>query len=473
LFLLLAVGCAQQEAPAAPYKPEAIRVYPAALTLVPGVQEQLTASVLPAVANTPLLHWSSSNAAVATVADGWVDALSPGAATITVSCMGVSATVHVEVVQAGEDGDMATLYSASLNGAPAPAILVNGVGAYTAEGLRITSAANVAKLDKFYALAERMAQYRVRLSADARAVFRSSDGGFVATVDVPNRRISIATNPVAEATADFLQGDRELLVEIYHIYQQAKVRVVDVLSGEEAKIVAVHDGVGGVGAGVVNPGGFNVGMQYDHYCFGLAAGASMLVKQVAVYALKGKVKLLLYGDSVTQPEGYFPTVDFPKAWTQCIISRLNGNAMSSGRGGAIIDTVQKYIKNELPYIRAEYVMVTIGTNGGNTEANLSELVEYIKARGAIPILNNIPCNEHGTQVAANALIDQVRRKYNLHGCRFDLATSLHGNGLEVDTSTMYWENYTNGWGDYYHHPNAKGGQLMFEQTLQDVPEIYE
>jgi hypothetical protein len=117
-------------------------------------------------------------------------------------------------------------------------------------------------------------------------------------------------------------------------------------------------------------------------------------------------------------------------------------------------------------------MVTIGTNGGNTEANLSELVEYIKAQGATPILNNIPCNESGTQVAVNAVIDRVRRKYNLHGCRFDLATSVHGDGQQVDQTTMYWENYTNGWGEVYHHPNEKGGRQMFEQSLRDVPEVY-
>ena len=355
----------------------------------------------------------------------------------------------------------------------APDLLLNGMGQYTAEGLHITGKTNVVKLNRFYALAERMAQYRVNFSTDARAVFRSSDNGFIVYVDVPNKRISIATMPATEKTVNFLQGGRDYLIEVYHIYQQAKIRIVDVLTGAEAEIIATHNGVGGYGAGAVNPNGFNVGMQYDYYCFGLHSGTSMLVKQMTVYALKGKVKLLIYGDSITQPEGYFPTADFTNAWTQRIISRLNGDAMSSGRGGAIIDTVLKYIQNELPFIKAEYVMVTIGTNGSNTEAKLSRLVEYIRAQGAIPILNNIPCNESGTQVGNNALIDNVRRKYGIKGCWFDLATALNGDSREVDKSLMYWENYTNGWGEIYHHPNEKGGQKMFERTLMDVPEIYE
>lgn len=287
---------------------------------------------------------------------------------------------------------------------------------------------------------------------------------------MPNRRISIATSPVTEKTVDFLQGDREYIVEIYHVYQQAKVRIVDAQTGEEAEITAVHDGQGGIGKGALQAG-FRVGMQWDHYCFGLENGTSMLVRQMIIYSLKGSVKLLIYGDSITQPEGYFPTADFPNAWTQRIISRLNGNAMSSGRDGRTIATVLEYIKNELLFVKAEYVMVTIGTNGGNTAANLSELVEYIQSQGAIPILNNIPCNESGTQISVNQVIRQVRQKYGIKGCLFDLVTSLNGDGQEVDKTTMYWENY--GWGEIYHHPNPKGGQQMFERSLADVPELYD
>ena len=148
--------------------------------------------------------------------------------------------------------------------------------------------------------------------------------------------------------------------------------------------------------------------------------------------------------------------------------------MSSGRGGGTILTVLDYIKNELPFIEAKYVMVTVGTNGSNTEANLTEVVNYIKSQGAIPILNNIPCNESGTQIENNALIEKVRSKLGIKGCRFDLATSLAGDGEEVDKSMMFWEDYSGSYGwQIYHHPNGKGGQMMFERTFIDIPEIYE
>ncbi len=472
LFALSATGCEKNNL-SEEYSLKSIHVNKTSLLLKVGDHEQLTAAAVPTIAHSPAFQWKSSNNAVATVAGGLVEAVAVGEATITVNYQDVSTVMSVKVEAAGPV-DKGVLYDKTLNSSSSiPELLLNGVGQYTNEGLNITGKGNVARLNKFYALAERMVQYRVKLSADAKAIFKSSEGDFNAYVDVPNKRISIATSPTTEKAVNFLKGDREYVIEIYHIYQQAKLRIIDVQTKEEVVISATHDGQGGCGAGALQAG-FGVGMQWDYYCFGLASGSSMLVEQITVYALKNRVKLLIYGDSITQPEGYYPSKDFPQAWTQLVITKLNGDAMSSGRGGGTISMVLDYIKNELPYIKAKYVMVTIGTNGGNTEANLSELVNYIKEQGAIPILNNTPSNESGTQVENNKLIDQVRRKIGIKGCKFDLATSVNGDGKEVDKTMMYWEDYSTSYGwQIYHHPNPKGGLKMFERTLIDVPEIYE
>ena len=367
----------------------------------------------------------------------------------------------------------AVLYDAKLDKKhPAADLVLNDAGAYSEKGLELTKAGAIVKLDRFYSLAERKVKYLIRPSSDAKAVFQSSTGDFKVYVDVPGKRISIETSPAIVAAVPFLEGDRNYCVEIYHVYQQSIVRISDVASKKSVEISATNDGQGGVGKGSLQKG-FPVGMQWDHYCFGLTEGTSLLVKRITVSALKQSVKLLIYGDSITQPEGYFPTKDFQYSWTQRIISRLGGNAMSSGRGGGNIIMLRDYIKNELPFIKAEYVMVTIGTNGGNTEENLSELVEYIRSQGAVPILDNIPCNESGTQIECNRVIEKVREKYGIRGCRFDVPTSLKGDGQQVDKPLMFWEDYTGSYGwQVYHHPNSKGGQKMFEQTLIDIPEIY-
>lgn len=381
--------------------------------------------------------------------------------------------IHIKTKSANKDRK-AVLYDKKLiNIKCVPELQLNNVAQYNEEGLYITSTDNVVKLDKFYALGERMVRYHIKPASDTKAIFKSSEGDFNVYIDIPGRRITIGTNPITEKTVPFLRGDREFIIEIYHIYQQAKVRIIDKKNNKAVEVIVTNDGQGGVGKGALQEG-FNVGMQWDHYCFGLISGSSMLVKQITVYALKDKVKMLIYGDSITQPEGYFPTGDFSQSWTQMIISKLNGSAMSSGRGGGNIDMLLNYIKNELPYIESEYVMITIGTNGGNTEENLSELIRYIKEQGSIPILNNIPCNESATQINDNQLIERVREKFGINGCKFDLPTSLNADGQEVDKSQMYWEDYTGSWGwQIYHHPNEKGSKNMFERTLIDIPEIYE
>jgi len=352
-----------------------------------------------------------------------------------------------------------------------PELLTEGTDARLAgDGLRMTTAGTLVKLNYYYALAERVIRYQVRFSADAVGVFQSDKGDFKAFVDIAGQRISIGTDPVTEKKVDFLDANHDYLVEVHRDYQTSKLRVIDLFTGDVAEVAATMNGTGGCGSGTIGTG-FLVGRQYDFYCFGLTKGTELLVKQICVLAKESDLTLLIYGDSITEPEGYFPTADFPQSWTQLIMDHLSGKAMSSGRGGTTIHELLERIKNELPYVHAKYVMVTIGTNGGNTEENLSELVEYIRSQGSVPILNNIPSNESGTQIPANELIEKVRQKYGIKGCKFDWATSLNHDGQEVDTTTMYFEDYD--WGKIYHHPNVKGSLQMYTRTLVDVPEIYE
>ncbi len=357
-------------------------------------------------------------------------------------------------------------------GQPCPELLIDAKvsSEYTAEGLLLTGNEGFVRLDKYYSLGERMIRYHVKLSGDATAIFQSDTGDFKVRVNMTDQTLSVATNPAVWKKVDFLNVDHEYLIEIYHEYQKNVVQIIDVYTGDAEQIVLVNDGAGGHGVGVVNSG-FYVGAQHDYYCFGLEGGSSLLVKQISVIAGACDLTLLMYGDSITEGEGYYPTKDFPTVWTQLIMNAVKGKALGSGRGGCQIAQVLERIKNELPYVKAKYVMVTIGTNGGNTEDNLSQLVEYIVAQGSIPILNNIPANESGSHIAANEMIAKVREKYNIKGCKFDLATSLLHDGKEVDKSTMYHEDYS--FGQIYHHPNVKGSRLMYVRSLIDVPEIYE
>ena len=490
LPLLLSCGCGKQGEIG--YKIESISVSPNSLEMMVGDKATIKAYPKPSVANALSFAWETSDAAVATVSDGLVEAVGVGEAVISVSYQGVGAQVPVTVTGRPEpepepepepqEFSPATMFDenpSSVN--RIEALETAGVASYQEDGLLVNKTGGIVKLNRFYALAERAVRYRIRPSADAVCLFRSSEGDFQAYVDVPSKKMYMGTTPAVTGEVPFLEGGKEYDVEITHIYQQQIVRITDVADGQTAEISAVNDGEGGCGQGKIHDG-FYVGPGWDHYCFGLQKGSTMLVSRITVESLKDKVRLLIYGDSITQPEAYYPTADFPEAYTQLLMTRLGGSAMSSGRGGGTINTILEYLPHELPFIQADYVMVTVGANGGNTEANLTQLIEFISSCGSIPVLNNMPCNESGTQnddaFGGNPLIRRVRAKQGVKGAELDKATSLAGDGKQVDKSMMYWEDYTGypapmtGW-QIYHHPNPKGGRAIYEQILLDLPEIFE
>jgi len=163
--------------------------------------------------------------------------------------------INVVKLEAADSVCAGVLYDKILGSSnPVLDVKVNGAGQFTTEGLDITTKGAFAELNKFYALSERKVRYRVVFSGDAKAVFRSSEGDFCATIDIPGKRISLATVPVTEKTVSFLSGNREYRVEISHIYQQAGLSIIDVETGDEAVITAVHDGQRDMAQELCKPG---------------------------------------------------------------------------------------------------------------------------------------------------------------------------------------------------------------------------
>ena len=191
-----------------------------------------------------------------------------------------------------------------------------------------------------------------------------------------------------------------------------------------------------------------------------------------VVTSSSNIQCLLYGDSITELS-YYPANVKDKDWVQLLKANAQGKVISSGRGSKSIAEVLLRIKNELPFIKARFVMITLGTNGGVTEDNLSELIEYIISCGSVPILNHIPCNINSggisNHTSVNAIVDLVRNKYNITGVNFDVATSENLDGLVVDKNKMWWEDYGGSVGSVYHHPNVVGSLAMFNQILIDTP----
>lgn len=381
---------------------------------------------------------------------------------------------QTEPVQPAQSQPTCVLYHELLDTGHQPADLLfeGGVSAaYEADGLHVKAGQGQVRLDRYYSLGRRTVRYVARFSADAVAEFFTVPSAVPFRIDMASKRIVVGCNPEAWKRVEWLTPDTDYLVEVEHDYGTNSCRITSLADGQSESIVLTTDGSGGSYAGALQSA-FYAGTMWDYYAFAARQG-TMTVSRMSVIAGACDLTVLIYGDSITDPEDYYPASQLPESWTQLVMSHVQGRALSSGRSGTNVPEIMLRIRNELPYVKAKYVMVTIGTNGGNTAENLSELVEYILAQGSIPILNNVPCNESGTQVGINALLETIRQKYGLNGCRFDLATSLAGDGQEVDKSMMFFENLRDVIGtDIYHHPNVKGARQMYIRTLIDVPEIY-
>ncbi|MDP9954702.1 hypothetical protein J2X97_000339 [Epilithonimonas hungarica] len=364
-----------------------------------------------------------------------------------------------------------------------PDIIDNGGGSYTIDGWVATTPGSTSRitLNRYYSLSERTFICRFVSNNTSQVNFGtvnaiggdSSPDNYV--VDFVNKLVKYKVNgSYFSQSAGFLNGNNENQVEITRSYNNVTFKVTDLLTGESERISREMDGTGGSGAGSLNPTPTVIGLLHDKHCVYLSAGNLLAVKQFTVIAGKKQIDLLHYSDSTGEPEFYYPLADFPDSWIQLMkaeIESRGGKMLVSARSSTSIDEIIDRIKNELPCVRSKFVSISIGTNGGNTESKLSELVEYIFSCGSIPILNNIPCNESGTQVAVNALINSVRNKYGIKGCRFDIPTSISYDGVDVNTDTMYWEDISPSV-QVYHHPNPIGAKLMYLRTLIDIPEIY-
>lgn len=380
-----------------------------------------------------------------------------------------SFTEWVNKEQSDATNNTGVLYSNKLTSA----VTSDFDGVYTVIGTGFQVGANL-QLNKYFSIENRTASFLVDLKPDSSYGFGTRDSNGIntlVTIDISGHTVQLYG--FASESVPFLVGGHTYTVDLSKKYQNLTIKVTDMYTGNVFEKTYVKDGSGGAGSGAVNPDN-GVPMQYDYYFCSTMVGTQMVARQITVKCDTADV--VLYGDSITEPEAYWPTADFPKSWTQLLIASSCKKVVTSGRSGSTITELYKRIQNELPYLGAKYCVITIGTNGGDTVENLTQLIQYIKGQNVIPILNHIPCYDNNGNTtgykAVNMIIDTVRSNESLKGCNFDLATSLAYDGDTVNTDMMWKEEYDSGAVVYYHHPNIKGSAAMIEQLRLDVPEIF-
>lgn len=352
----------------------------------------------------------------------------------------------------------------------------DGTQAFNSYGLNVTS--NV-YLKKAYAVSDRTVKYLCKFNTGSIAHFDvvQENGTTVntrITLNVTTKKLTLLGKPAQNCPV--LNTTDEFLVTITKKYQDMIITVTDIYTGAENTFKHTMSGTGGAGEGAVEVDkSYSVPMQHCYYALNADSGTSFSVSKMIVVC--AKCNLLVYGDSITEGEAYWPHDIFDKHWAQKLIKATDGKALTSGRSGGNFNDIYVRMQNEIPFIKPKYVMITTGTNGAGTVSNYTTLVQYVKAQGCIPILNHIPCYDNNGDttgfITTNANIDAVRTSENVKGADFDLATSLAHNGQAVDTTSMWYEDYSSRESHYYHHPNEKGCAAMYQRLLIDVPEIFD
>lgn len=207
-----------------------------------------------------------------------------------------------------------------------------------------------------------------------------------------------------------------------------------------------------------------VGYMFERpFCF---ATATMLLHNVIVNTTitdKYNTFAMFFGDSIT--EGAGATTE-NNAFAYMTAEHL-GNSLVSGRSGGNVLNVIERLKTEAVNLRPKFVVVTIGTNFGNTKERLRMLIDGILSIGATPILNHIPMmvNKNDT-IATNTLIDEVMAEYGIKiSCaRMDVATAINGDPTQGQDSSLFVSDHV--------HPNNAGHLKMYHQLFIDVPEMF-
>lgn len=360
----------------------------------------------------------------------------------------------------------------------------NGIGEYTNKGWGLHESGymiptdfggfvddkltNYFRLNKEYACDKRVMRAKVTLFQDTvmnihgiRYDGNFGEGDSMYQVDVKSGLIKmyksgnnyrgVLLDTTSAATAISIVNGRDYVVELEQDDYTFFFRLIDIITTEVTECSVV---------------GWDAGRQLDHYAFTLQSGKPYHLHSVDVYAMN-RPKVVFMGDSITEGVGMSSLTgdnSFDNRWAEIMRQKI-GNCMLSGEGGCTIDNILNRVESEAAMISPDYVVVTIGTNGGattNTLEKFERVVARIKEIGAIPIINHISYyGNDNRSVEVNAIIDQLDR--DVVGCMFDIATAIdHDLDKGCDGSLFIGDNC---------HPNYKGSARMVSRFHVDCPEL--
>ncbi|WP_185269607.1 SGNH/GDSL hydrolase family protein [Chryseobacterium bernardetii] len=346
-------------------------------------------------------------------------------------------------------------------------VLDNGSGNFTIDstGLKINSSGPIGSgviLNKQTNISERFLELRVKLNPDQAFYVGTKNvenvvGENTAEIDCSAKTLKI--NPLgsmAGQTKNFTMpiiSGREYIVRFYKKNEMTRLELIDAVSAESDYVEVFQTG------------------HFDKYKFGLISGAApLIITNVKIVSmLTGRAFIGFYGDSITEGNSVGSTSKTPyykDRFANLIGEYIGRPYYVSGRSAGTIDGVLARMQVEIPILLPRYVFVTIGTNNGNTEAKLNQLVDFCESYGCNVILNLIPLYD-GSTAAKNAMIQGIVSARKLLSVKMNVATSLNNDGVTKDDSLFANES------GVLIHPNAAGNLKIFNRVFVDAPELFQ
>lgn len=202
--------------------------------------------------------------------------------------------------------------------------------------------------------------------------------------------------------------------------------------------------------------GTDYGWLYDYPTFSLISGGCTIHR--ILETMPKNPFMVFIGDSLTAGFG----VDFDNAWAKKCCDHYGNSFVSARSNGTITEMLGKIY--ELSVVKPRYVVVTIGTNGGDTTQNMMQLRDLIKGIGCVPIINCIPQKSGTGSIATTAAVNDIILSLGCLCSRFDYATSLDNDLSEGGNPAYYQSDGT--------HLNNDGNTAVYNRFLADMEMLY-
>lgn len=280
------------------------------------------------------------------------------------------------------------------------------------------------------------------------------DGNMLVSIDFTTNRLNyygkFKNGNIPSKAAKYIEisineNDISFRFIIKYINRGVIIELISLLTG---KVLGTLDCVDGI-----NTPAF---VCYDNYF--IYASQEVAISRILVTAKKyvGECKALIFGDSITYGQGN----SINDTWSYKLAKYLENSFVSGLSGGQISQVISRLTtecKSQIP----NYVIICIGTNGGNTTSNLNEVISLCKKYGSTPILCTTPQLRRNTGISyTNQTIINVAKSNNIPVVRFDIATSLNYDLSQGQDESQFHDSV---------HPNAQGGENMYNRLFIDAP----